>query len=136
MFTPFPDWLQQLSRAGKRIPDGSITIDRGLPFKWPFALEGDWSEATVAASLRLYPDAAGAPLAALDVTGTSFDSSSNLTTFAVSLTETQTETLPADTALDGIVQLAFDVLLTPLGSIQFRLMGGVATVAGKVTNGS
>ena len=136
MSTTFDEWLRQLAAAGKG--PVNINIDRGLPFEWSFALAGDWTGATVASSLRLYPDAAGSTVEDFTVSSPSVDGEAGeeFTTFTLSLSATDSGALPAAIAGEAISQLAFDVLLTPDGGAQQRIFGGCATVTGKVTNAS
>jgi len=132
MKTQFDDWLAQLRRAGKG--PVSINIDRGLPYSWSFTLRGNFTGSVLASSLRLSPDAGGATLVDFTAASPVYLSSEGETLFNVSLTKTQTAALPADADGDGLLTLAFDTLLTPSGGTQFRLFGGTATIAGKVTN--
>lgn len=135
MKAPFEPWLRQLAASGRRIPDGTITIDRGMPFNWPFTITGDWTGATVKASLRQEPDAAGAVVIDLTASNDGYDAGSNKTGFTLSLTKAQTGGLLADDDGDALVTLALDVLFTPSGGVQERLMGGAVVLAGKVTDG-
>jgi hypothetical protein len=134
--TTFDDWLRQLRAAGKLAPAG-ISIDRGLPFNWTMAIGGDWTGATVTSSLRLSPDAAGAPVRDFTVNPMGYSPTLDATEYKLSLTKNETAGLPADTDGDGLVQLAWDVLLLPDGGSvdldTIRLFGQVATVTGKVT---
>lgn len=132
--TTFEEWLRQLAKAGKLVTDG-ITIDRGLPFTWTFALDGNWTGAVITSSLRLEPDTSGSTLVDFTAVNDGYDAVSEMTEFTISLTALQTTALLSDTDADGLVQLAWDVLFTPSGGTKMRLLGGAATVAGKVTNG-
>ncbi|MGX7926450.1 hypothetical protein ACWPMX_07740 [Tsuneonella sp. HG094] len=132
--TTFEEWLRQLRAAGKLAPNG-INIDRGLPFAWTFALGGDWTGATIASSLRLDPDAAGATVEDFTCSNDGYDADADATEFTLALTDAETAALIADTDGDALVQLAWDVVFTPSGGDTMRLMGGIATVTGKVTNG-
>lgn len=132
--TTFDDWLRQLRAAGKLAPNG-INIDRGLPFTWTFALGGNWTGANVASSLRLDPDGTGSIVEDFATSNNGYNAGLNATEFTLSLSAAETAALPVDGDGDGLVQLAWDVLFTPSGGTKMRLLGGVATVAGKVTNG-
>lgn len=134
MAAPFEPWLRQLAASGRRIPDGTITIDRGAPFNWTFTVTGDWTGAAVKAALRLEPDAAGAVLVALTATNDGYDAGSGKTRFTLSLTKAQTGALLPDDDGDALVSVAIDVLFAPSGGVQERLMGGAAVIAGKVTD--
>lgn len=140
MATEFDAWLRQLTVAGMRIPDGRLTINRGLPFYWGFTMGGDWTGAVLVSSLRLTPDAADPVVAdftcetlAYDPTSTD-ESATGVTPFTITLSGAQTAALTADNDADGVVELAVDFVLTPSGGDPWRLMGGVAVVAGKVTD--
>lgn len=141
MATPFDNWLRALTAAGRRIPDGRILIDRGLPFWWGFTLGGDWTGAVLNVSLRLEPDTPGATLLDLTCATLAYDptptdeSPTGVTPFTVTASAVQTAALPADDDDDGTVTLAIDFVLTPSGGDPYRLMGGLAAVAGKVTDG-
>lgn len=143
MATSFDAWLRALTASGRRIPDGRITIDRGLPFFWGFTLGGDWTGATLACSLRLEPDTPGSTLFDFTCATLPFDPTptsefpDGCTPFTISATAVQTANpanLPSDDDDDGIAQAAIDFVLTPSGGSPWRLMGGLATVAGKVTD--
>lgn len=136
MSTTFDAWLRQLAASGRRIPDGTITIDRSLPFSWSFTVTGDWTGATVASSLRLDPDAAGATLEDFAAVNDGYDAVSGKTGFTLSLTKTETGALLVDDDGDALVATAIDILFTPSGGSQMRLMGGVAMIAGRVTDAS
>lgn len=136
MATTFDAWLRQLAASGRRIPDGTLTIDRGLLFAWTFTVTGDWTGATVAASLRLDPDAAGATLEDFATSNDGYDPDSGKTGFTLSLTKDETGALLADDDGDALVPTAIDILFTPSGGSQMRLMGGIVMIAGKVTDAS
>lgn len=132
MNTPFDPWLAQLAVAGKGPHE--FTIDRGQPFYQTWAVQGDWTGAVAACALRLTPDAPTA-LAALTVTNLGY--SAGFTSFSLELSATDTADpakLPADADGDWLVPLAFDFVIKPAGGRSKRLFGGVAIVAGKVTN--
>lgn len=130
--TTFDPWLRQLAAAGRLAPEG-LTIDRGLPFVWRFALAGDWTGADVVSSLRAEPD--GFALVATFATANQgYASATGRTTFSLALTAAQTAALPTDPAGEAVVPLAWDVIFTPSGGAAQRLFGGAATVLGKVTN--
>lgn len=136
MATTFDDWLRHL-RAAKQGPV-SINIDRGTPFVWPFAIKSTLPDARIRASLRLYPDAAGASIVDFTASEPEVAAADNgtFTVFTLSLTANQTANLPADGDGDSLVTLAFDVLLAPTGIDFSRIFAGPATVSGKVTNAS
>ncbi len=129
MNTTFDPWLRQLAAAGKG--PAALHIDRGLPFSARFVLNAPFPGATVSASLKLRPDAAGAALAAFTASAVTVEG--DYSAFTLSLTDSQTAALPADDDGDGLAQVAFDVLFTPAGGTLKRLFGGVATIAGKVS---
>lgn len=130
------DWLRKLSADGK----GGLgltgkpemrAIDRGLPYEYTLSIAGDRSADAFEASLRASPDAAGATLADFTVTVGSY--SGGVTPITLSLTAVQTAALTSDSDLDGLEEFVFDILWTPSGGTQQRLMGGVIQISGKVT---
>ena len=73
----------------------------------------------------------GATLADFTVTVGAY--ASGVTPVALSLTSGQTTALTADADLDGLEEFVFDILWTPSGGTQQRLMGGIIKISGKVT---
>ena len=133
MTTTFEAWLRALSAAGKLARDG-IRIDRGLPFSWLFAIDGDWTGATATSGLREQPDAGTMLAQTLTVTNEGYDEVTGVTLFEMTMSSTDTAALPTDPTGEGVVTLAWDVLLTPDGASEMRLMGGVATVIGEASD--
>lgn len=129
--TTFDTWLAALAAAGKRGND--INIDRGLPFKWEFALRGDWTGATVASALRVQPDA-GTPVETFTGANEGYDAETDLTLFSLTMPAVDTAALPADQTGEAVTRLAWDVLFTPSGGTQMRLFGAIANVTGEVTD--
>lgn len=125
----FDAWVRQL--AATRKGPAPMQIDRGLPFSARFVI-GAPMAGSVSAAIRLAPDAGGAVLVAFTASAVTVEG--DYAEFTLSLTKVQTAALPADTDGDALVELAYDVLFTPTGGTQTRLFGGVATVAGKVTD--
>ena len=130
--TTFDAWLAELAKAQK----GPVTlqIDRGIPFVYSLALDGDWTGSALIGSIRLAPDTVDPVLVSFTVSGPTVVD--DVTSFTLSLTKTQTAALPADNDADGVSQFAYDLLFTPDGGTEQRLFGGVAVVKGKVTNAS
>lgn len=130
----FETWLRELRAAGK----GGVRlkpIDRGLPYSLSLEVSADWSADSFDAALRLYPDAAGSPLVAFTIVVGAY--TAGATVITLSLTQVQTANtaiIPPDTAFDGAIDLAFDLLRTPAGGAQTRILGGVIPVLGKVSN--
>lgn len=124
------DWLGTLRAAGKggqRLPQ--LTIDRGLDYSKVLAFGADLSADTITATMRASPDAGGAALAEFTVAVGSY--SGGVTEVTISLTDTQTAALPADSDADGVEEFVFDLLRNGQ-----RLLAGTIPIAGKVTNGS
>lgn len=130
----FDTWLRQLTAAGK----GGFALPaatRGR--KWAFALrlEYNFTGATIRGQVRAAPDAAGAPLVTLVVSGPVY--AAPYTTFTISLAAgsgaNSTGILPADSDFDGLVELPLDVLLTPAGGDEELLFGALLPVLGRVT---
>ena len=129
--TTFDQWLAALAAAGKRAAD--INIDRGIAFSYTFAIEGDWTGATVESDLREHPDT-GSVLESMTASAASYSAGTDLTSFTLSLAAAATATLPTDPTGDAVTRLAWDVLFTPSGGSKMRLMGAVANVIGEVTD--
>ena len=139
MSTTFDTWLQQLAAAGK---GGSAlsAVDippatRGVAWSLPIALQGDWTGATIAASIRATPDA-GSALATLTIGSASYDAGSGFTNWTASLASgtgaNSTGVLPADTDGDGVETFPISFFITPSGGTQSLLFGGTFTLLGKV----
>ncbi len=127
----FDAWTRELRAAGKG-PVKLRAIDRGLPYSYEMAFGADLSADDFAASLRLEPDSGGSVLASFSVTVGAY--SGGVTPVTLMLTQTQTAALPTDADFDGLQELVFDLLHTPDGGAQGRLLGGTVQVSGKVTN--
>lgn len=136
MNTQFDEWLRQLAAAQK----GGVTFPaatRGRQWLQNIILPGDWTGYDMKAQVRLYPDAPGDPLATCAVNGPYLVDGD--TTFQLRLdaasAPNSTGSLPADSELEGIVQFAIDILLTPKtgGGAPELLMGGVLPLLGRVT---
>lgn len=128
MNTTFDPWLRQLAAAGKG--PAALHIDRGLPWSARFVINAPFPGATISGALKVGPDAAGAALATFTASAVTVEG--QYSDFTLSLTDSQTTALPGDSDGDGLVQVAFDVLMLPAGGTLRRLFGGVATIAGKV----
>lgn len=126
----FDDWLQQLAAAG-RGPVVFKTCSRGRVFEYLFSLEGDWTGATIASEVRLYPDAGGAALATFNCTGPVVAGGASV--FTMALTAIETAALPAAPTGEGFIELAVDVLITPSGGDEQLLFGGTLPVIGRIT---
>ena len=130
------DWLRKLAKDGK----GGLglsgkpevrAIDRGLPYEYTLAIGADVSGDAFEASLRASPDASGSTLADFTVTVGAY--AAGVTPVTLGLTSGQTSALTADADLDGLEEFVFDILWTPSGGTQQRLLGGVIKISGKVT---
>lgn len=124
-------WLNELRAAGK----GPVTlraIDRGLPYTYILGFGADYSGDAFAASLRASPDAGGAPIETFTMTVDVF--ADGITPVSFSLTPSETAALPADGDFDGLSELVFDLLHTPAGGTQYRILGGNVQVSGEVTS--
>lgn len=128
----FDPWLRDLAAAGKggvRLPQ--LAIDRGRAWSKILAFEADYSADAFACNLSLEPD--GITLVSPSVAVGAY--SGGVTQVTLSLTAVQTANLaliPEDADADGVVDLAIDVLRTPSGGEQARLLAGVVPVLGKV----
>lgn len=132
MATTFDTWLAELRAAGK-LAD-TLYIDRGLPFEWIFAVEGDWTGASIESSLRVQPDT-GSVVETFTATNEGYNAGIDGTEFKLALIAADTAALPAaDPVGEGVARLAWDVLFTPSGGSKMRLMGADAAVLGEVTD--
>ncbi len=139
MATEWDGWLRKLAADGKGglgLPGKpSIrAIDRGLAYEYTFAIGSDVSGDTFAASIRTSPDASGATLADFTIEVGSY--ANGVTPVTLSLAEDETADLLTDSDLDGLETAVFDILWTPSGGTEQRLMGGLIQISGKVTDGS
>lgn len=131
MATQWAEWLSELKAAGK----GGVRlkgIDRGLPYSLAFSIPLNVTGDSFDASLRLSPDASGSTLVDFTIAIGTYSAGATLVT--LSLTQVQTAALPADGDLDGVEEFVFDLLRTPSGGTQARLIGGVIPILGKVSN--
>lgn len=128
--TTFDQWLAALAAAGKLARD--LNIRRGIVFEYHFALVGNWAGSVVESSLRAQPDA-GSPLVTFTATSGAF--ADEVTVFTLSLSAVQTDALPTDPTGEGVVRLAWDVLITPPSGPKVLAFGATANVIGEVTNG-
>lgn len=123
-------WLagvRAAQKGGVRLPQ--LQIDRGHAYSKVLAFEADYEADAFAASLANAPDST--PFLNFTVVVGAFGS--GVTPVTLSLTALQTAAIPADTDIDGNEDFVFDILRTPNGGTQGRLMAGVIPVSGKVT---
>ncbi|WP_260928226.1 hypothetical protein [Novosphingobium sp. 9] len=130
MATQFDDWLRWLAAAQKG-PVSITDMSRGRAFSMPFILAGDWTGSTLRGQIRLYPDAAGDPLATFTVTGPVV--ADGYSTFTCSLSAAVTAAFPQDVELAGVVQFAVDFLFKPSGGVEDLLCGGTINLLGSIT---
>ena len=124
------EWLRQLAAANKL--GEKWRPGRHEPWTQVIDLPGNFTGATLAGHVRLYPDAPGDPLVAFTVTGPVV--ALGRSKFTLALTEAQLEALPSAPAGDGSVALVYDLLLTPSGQPKERLFGEEFIVVGGSTN--
>lgn len=124
--TPFNTWLETL---GGRRADMPMTV-RGLPISHSVVYPGDMRAATLSGSVKVAPDAT-TELAVFSVASPVFADAE--TTWTVTLTGSQTASLPSDADGDGRADFVFDFLLTQPISGAERLFGGLFPVSGFVT---
>jgi hypothetical protein len=134
MTLPYDNWLAQLKAGGKggfELPPAT----RGRKYAFAFQAQHDFTGATIRAEIRAAPDAGGAALATMAVTGPVV--AAGVSTFTISLAAgsgaNSTGALPADGDGDGIVWLWLDVLLTPSGGDEELLFGSVLPLLGRIT---
>lgn len=132
MASQWDNWLRELRAAGKGGQAWpKLGIDRGREWTRVLAFEADYSADAFACNLAVAPD--GTTLVSPTVVVGAFGS--GVTPVTISLTAVQTANLaliPADGDVDGVEELCFDLLRTPFGGAQDRLMAGVIPVRGKV----
>jgi hypothetical protein len=124
--TEYDTWLRTL---GTRRADMPVSV-RNLPVAHVVTYPGNVTTATLAGAVKAAPDAT-AELAVFTVGTPSF--SGGVTTWAISLTGTQTGGLPADTDGNGETLLIYDFLLTLSGGSPERMFGGLFPLSGFVT---
>lgn len=104
---------------------------RGTDYALTFVFNDiDYSSATFSAQLRLTPDAAGAPIVSFTVGTATF--SGGDTTVAFTLTDTQTDALPAAAETGKTLRLYGDFKIT-VGGLVDRIAAGVFPIIPKVT---
>ena len=119
MTTQYNTWLKTLGPLRADMP---MTV-RGQAISHTVTYPGDVTTATLAGSVKASPDATS-ELAVFTVGTPSFNSGTNLTTWAVSLTGAQTGALPVDADGDGRTDLIYDFLLTLSGGTAQRIFRG------------
>lgn len=131
----FDDWLQQLAAAGK---GGALITDadmppatRGLDWKLPsIVMTGNWTGAAIEGSISASPDASS-PLLTFTVGSATYNAGTGQTSWAVSLTASQVNSLPADADGDGIEKFPTMFRITPSGGVKELLFGCLFSVVGK-----
>lgn len=133
MTSPSDEWLRQLASDGKGGKSAQLpAIVRGLAYAVTINFEAEYGYDSFAASLKLAPDAV--PLDPPVNFGVSVGAyAGGATPLTLSLTDTQTSTLPTDDDGDGLVWLLYDILHTPLEGGQYRIVGGEVPVSGAIT---
>ena len=128
MASQWDTWLGALKAAGKGgLRYTQLQIDRGLAYSKVLSFGLDVSADAFLASLKSSPDGAAlSPACNFTITVGSY--TSGTTEITLSLTNTQTAALPADSDIDGVEDFVFDLVRN--GE---RFMGGLIPVAGKVT---
>lgn len=129
MTTPYTDWLASLGTSRADMPMQTRGLELNHVIKYP----GDVTDATLIGSVKVAPDSP-ASLANFIIAAPTFDGTN--TSWVVSLSESQTASLPADGNGDGLTYLLFDFLLTLSGGSAQRLFGGLLPVSGFITESS
>jgi hypothetical protein len=128
MANEYAAWLSSL---GQRRADMPVT-DRLLPVAHTVTYPGNVTTATLYGAVKSAPDST-AELAVFTIGTPSFDAGTNRTSWLVTLSGTQTGTLPADGNQDGVAEFVYDFLLTLSGGVPERIFGGLFPVAGFVS---
>ena len=126
MSSPYTDWLKSLGGLRADLPH----CVRGLAVTHTLTYPGDVTDATLEGALKASPDATSV-LAVFAIGTPTF--ADGVTTWAFSLTGTQTGALPADTDGNGVEAFIYDLLLTLSGGSAERIAGGLFPVSGFVT---
>lgn len=130
--TQWDEWLSDLRAARKGgLRFTSLTIVRGLAWSKALRFAADYSLDAFTCNLAAGVDGTVLVSPSVSVGGYS----GGYTTVTLSLTAVQTADaakIPADGDADGVVDLTFDLLHTPSGGAQGRLMAGLIPVSGKV----
>ena len=131
MNAPFEEWLDACTAAARGGRDLVWNAARGLAFSGAAVLDGDWTGAEMAGTLRAMPDSGGA-LGSFTVTGpvVTGTTSTFIFTLAAGTGANSTGALPADVTGEGVAELALLLLLTPAGGTQDLFMGGTFRVLG------
>lgn len=129
MSVPYAEWLASL---GTRRADMPVVV-RKLPLSHTVTYPGNVTTATLTGTVKASPDST-TELATFTVGSPSYSSGTNLTTWAISLSGTDTTFSSAtDSDGDGVTYLIFDFLLTLSGGSPERLFGGLFPISGFVT---
>jgi hypothetical protein len=127
MVTEWDAWLRDLRAAGKggaRWPQ--LLIDRGRAWSKDLRFGVDWSEDAFSCNLAASPD--GTTLVSPSVSVGAYVGGYTMVTLSLTAEQTANLTLiPADSDLDGVVDLPFCLLRNSA-----VLMAGVVPVSGKV----
>jgi len=136
--TTFDPWLDELRAKQKFVSIDEVPLAvRGEAWNWNLQLEGDWSGATLEATVRSAPDSASV-LATVTVGSETYDAVDNLTSFPLSLASgsgsspDSTGLLSPDADGDGVEFFPMMLFLTPDGGDRELLFGTAITLAGKV----
>ncbi|BEV02193.1 hypothetical protein [Novosphingobium olei] len=132
MKTSFDSWLSALAegrKGGDALGDDVIPQGvRGLPWGMVIALPGNWAGSTLVASISVAVDAA-TPIATPSVSGPSYDSVNDYTTWTLAIADTTV--FPADAVGEGVQSFPMMIKFTPAGGTQMALIGGAFTVLAK-----
>ena len=120
------------------IQPGQLPLAGGryVPFSFAIDVQGlDLTGATLAAQVRLTPDASGNPLATFAISAPSVAPTGGVPTSSItlSLTQAQMETMPPAPEPGDPLSLAWDLVVTPGGGSAYVLLAGSFTVQPGVT---
>jgi hypothetical protein len=131
MVNKWAAWRIKIGEAGMG-PFDLPPMHRGFSYSATLSFGSDFSEDAFTASLHKSPDGAGVSLAVFTVTSPALVSGK--TEITLSLTDTQVNTLTADTDGNGFVDFVYDIVRTPSGGSAKPIMAGQISLLGNITD--
>jgi hypothetical protein len=136
MQTQWAAWLAVEKAAGRGGIVHPKSIVRGLAWSETFYFNVDFSGDDFKAAFRLSPDGPGTAIEPAIVVGAHGAVVPGRTAVTCSLTVEQVDTLAEDADADGLAEMVFDMLHTPvLTGVQVRRLAFVFPISGKVADG-
>lgn len=132
MASQWETWLAELRAAGKGgVHMPQLAIDRGRAWSKELRFHADYSSDAFSCNLAVSPD--GTTLVSPSVAIGAYTGGYTIVTLSLTSVQTaNTALIPADGDMNGVEELLLDLLRTPSGGTQERLMAGTIPVIGKV----